>query len=127
MILSTANAQGVPASRQMRFIKLPDVPEVWYFGTAPHTPKIKELDLGQAAVHTLPTEQGMTIASNRLIVKRSTYRLDELADYYRQQVPGFMDGLTPEDRANELIYEVHLQSARLDTWAKHEQLTFRAK
>lgn len=127
MILSTVNPQGGPASRQMRFITLPGAPEVWYFGTAPQTPKINDLALGQAAVHTLPTVHGMTIASNRLTVKRSAYQLAELAEYYRQQVPGFMDGLTPEDQAKELIYEVHLQSARLDTWAQHEQLSFNVK
>lgn len=123
MMLSTSDKDGRPSSRQMRFIVL-DEPNVWYFGTAPDTPKIEELDRGLAAIHTLPTKEGMTIASNRLRVYRSQYKLDDLADYYNAQVPGFMDSLSPEDRQREIIYAIELKSARLDSWTQHEEVTF---
>ncbi|WP_409021870.1 pyridoxamine 5'-phosphate oxidase family protein [Dellaglioa sp. P0083] len=124
MVLSTASADGMPASRQMRFIVSPDKSNVWYFGSAPETPKIAELDLGKAAINTIPTSTGMTIASNRLSVKRSKYKLEDLAELYRAQVPGFMDGLLEEDIENEIIYEIVIKSARLDTWTQHDQVKF---
>ncbi|MHC9531861.1 hypothetical protein ACVPPR_00155 [Dellaglioa sp. L3N] len=88
------------------------------------TPKIAELDLGKAAINTIPTSTGMTIASNRLSVKGSTYKLADLADLYREQVPGFMGGLSDEDIEDEIIYEIVIQSARLDTWTQHDQVKF---
>lgn len=124
MVLSTASADGMPASRQMRFIVSPDKSNVWYFGSAPETPKIAELDLGKAAINTIPTSTGMTIASNRLSVKRSKYKLADLAELYRVQVPGFMDGLLEEDIEDEIIYEIVIKSARLDTWTQHDQVKF---
>lgn len=124
MVLSTVSADGMPASRQMRFIVSPDKANVWYFGSAPETPKIAELDLGKAAINTIPTSTGMTIASNRLSVKRSKYKLSDLAELYRVQVPGFMDGLLEEDIEDEIIYEIVIKSARLDTWTQHDQVKF---
>ncbi|WP_241810550.1 pyridoxamine 5'-phosphate oxidase family protein [Latilactobacillus curvatus] len=124
MMLSTSDENGQPSSRQMRFIVLDDAPNIWYFGTAPDTPKIEELDRGLAAIHTMPTSEGMTIASSRLRVYRAQYKLDELADYYNAQVPGFMDSLSAEDREREIIYAIELKSARLDSWTQHEEVTF---
>lgn len=124
MMLSISDENGQPSSRQMRFIVLDDAPNIWYFGTAPDTPKIEELDRGLAAIHTMPTSEGMTIASSRLRVYRAQYKLDELADYYNAQVPGFMDSLSAEDREREIIYAIELKSARLDSWTQHEEVTF---
>lgn len=124
MVLSTATADGIPSSRQMRFIVSPEKSNVWYFGSAPETPKIAELDLGKAAINTIPTSTGMTIASNKLSIKRSKYKLSDLADLYRIQVPGFMDGLLEADIDNEIIYEIVIESARLDTWTQHDQVKF---
>lgn len=72
----------------------------------------------------MPTSEGMTIASSRLRVYRAQYKLDELADYYNAQVPGFMDSLSAEDREREIIYAIELKSARLDIWTQHEEVTF---
>lgn len=57
MVLSTANNLGQPASRQINFVTLDGIPNVWYFGTDPEAPKVSELDLGRAAIFTLPTSE----------------------------------------------------------------------
>lgn len=41
MMLSTSDENGQPSSRKMRFIVLDDAPNIWYFGTAPDTPRLK--------------------------------------------------------------------------------------
>ncbi|MEJ1299341.1 pyridoxamine 5'-phosphate oxidase family protein [Latilactobacillus sakei] len=47
ILLSTADEQGQPSSRQISFVTLNDVPNIWYFGTDPEAPKVSELDLGR--------------------------------------------------------------------------------
>ncbi|TYC47847.1 pyridoxamine 5'-phosphate oxidase family protein [Weissella muntiaci] len=123
MILSTANEDGQPSIRKMRFIVL-DKANVWYFGTAPNTPKVSELDLHKAAIYTMPTAEGMAISSNRLKICKTEYNLNDLKEYYEEQVPGFMDSLSEKDRESELIYKIELQSVRLDSWTQHEEISF---
>ena len=79
----------------MRFVKA-DRPGVWYVTTAPEGPKVHELDRGRVALLTSPTPAGATISSNRVQISRAPHPFPAVADLYRAQVPGYMDGMTDE-------------------------------
>ena len=118
-VLSSVNAQGRPSSRVMRFVKS-GRPGVWYATSAPQTPKIHELDLGRVAMITVPTANGALISSNRLRIRRSEKSFNDVADLYRDQAPGYLDGMTEEDQRLEVVYEISLESAKVDSWVSHD-------
>ncbi len=74
---------------------------------------------------TPPTESGATIGSNRVRIRRAPMPFPEVADLYRAQVPGYVDRLTEDEQQRELVYELTLQSAKVDTWLDHEVVEFR--
>ncbi|GAA4191993.1 hypothetical protein GCM10022288_23620 [Gryllotalpicola kribbensis] len=123
VILSTVDEFGRPSSRFMRFVTT-ERPGVWYVTSAPEAPKIPEFDRGQAALLTVPTENGATISSNRVHVRRASKGFAEIADFYRAQVPRYLDGMTSEDQAREIVYEVIIESARVSSWEYNEPVLF---
>lgn len=124
MVLSTANELGQPASRQINFVTLDGIPNVWYFGTDPEAPKVSELDLGRAAIFTLPTSEELRITSNRLKVYRTQYRFSDIAEAYQKQVPGYVESLSKEEQEKEIIFAIELKSARIDSRFQNKGLTF---
>ena len=124
MVLSSVNAQGQPSSRVMRFVKS-DRPGVWYSTTAPDAPKVLEFDEGKVALITVPTEGGATISSNNVRIRRAGKTLMDIADLYRAQVPRYLDGMTEEDQRYELVYELTLQSAQVDSWGSRDLVSLR--
>lgn len=124
VVISSADDAGTPTSRLMRFAKS-DRPGVWYVTAAPGGHRVHEFQQGRIALITPPTESGETISSNRVQIRRATFGLPEVADLYRAQVPGYVDALTDEDQARELVYEITLESARVDTWLEHDVVDFR--
>ncbi|GAA4719528.1 pyridoxamine 5'-phosphate oxidase family protein [Nocardioides conyzicola] len=123
MVMSTVDESGTPASRVMRFVRS-DRPGVWYVTTAPEGTKAHALDRGRIAVLAGTMESGETISSNRVRVRRVPAGLAEVADLYRAQVPGYVDRLTDEERERELVYELTLLSAKVDTWLEREIVEF---
>lgn len=123
LALSTTDASGHPSARIMNFVRA-DEPGVWFVTTAPEAPKTAELDRGAVALVTLPTPEGATISSNRVGVRRLGAALTRVADLYRDQSPGYLDELSAEEQAAELVYELRLQSARIDSWADHDLVVF---
>ncbi len=115
VVVSTADDNGHPSSRVMRFVTT-DSPGVWFLTTAPHGPKVRELDRGRVAVVTIPTSSGATISSNCVHVARADVPLAAIADLYEAQVPGYLDGLTEDEQWSEIVYELTLHSAKVDTW-----------
>ncbi|UTC07383.1 hypothetical protein A4W77_05545 [Latilactobacillus curvatus] len=124
MVLSTVNELGQPASRQINFVTLDGIPNVWYFGTDPEAPKVSELDLGRAAIFTLPTSEELRITSNRLKVYRTQYRFSDIAEAYQKQVPGYVESLSKEEQEKEIIFAIELKSARIDSRFQNKGLTF---
>ena len=124
VVLSTVDADGRPSSRIMRFVTA-DLPGKWYVTSAPDTPKVHEFDAGKAALVTVPTEDGAIISSNRVHIRRAGKPFAEVADLYRDQVPGYLDGMTDEDQELELVYEVTLESAKVDSWVGHDLVSLR--
>jgi hypothetical protein len=123
LVLSSTDETGRPSSRVMRFVKT-EQPGVWYVTMAPEGPKVHELDLGRIALVTPPTESGATISSNRVEIERAGMPFPAVAALYRDQVPGYVDGMTEEQQERELVYRLVLQSARVDTWLDHEVVEF---
>jgi hypothetical protein len=121
--VSTTDGAGTPSIRPMRFVKS-DRPGVWYVTTSPEGNKVRELDRGRVALLTAPTGSGETISSNRVQVRRVAEGFAAVADLYRDQVPGYVDGLTDAEMRREVIYELTLQSAKIDTWLGHELVEF---
>jgi hypothetical protein len=119
LVLSSVDGHGQPSSRVMRFVKS-DRPGVWYVTTAPGTPKVRELDDGKVALITMPTETGATISSNRVRIRRTAKPFTDVADLYRVQAPSYLDGMREEDERLELVYELTLQSALVDSWVGHD-------
>jgi hypothetical protein len=103
----------------MCFVKS-DRPGVWYVTTAPDTPKVPELDAGKVALTTVPTADGATISSNEVRIRRAGKTFMDIADLYRAQAPGYLDGMTEEDQRLELVYELTLRSAKVDSWASRD-------
>lgn len=124
ILLSTADEQGQPSSRQISFVTLNDVPNIWYFGTDPEAPKVSELDLGRAAIYTLPTSEGLRITSNRLKVYRTQYSFSDVAAAYQAQVPGYMESLSKAEKEREIIFAIELESARIDSRLQNKEITF---
>ena len=123
LVISSSDEAGRPSSRVMRFVKA-DRPGVWYVTTAPEGPKVPEFDRGRVALLTSPTPAGATISSNRVHISRAPHPFPAIADLYRTQVPGYMDGMTDEEKERELVYEVRLRSARVETWLRHDEVAF---
>jgi hypothetical protein len=123
VVLSSTDETGHPSSRMMRFVKS-DQPGVWYVTMAPEGPKVHELDLGRVALVTTPTDSGATISSNRVEIERVGMTFPAVAALYRDQVPGYVDGMTEEQQERELVYRLVLQSARVDTWLDHQVVEF---
>jgi len=115
VVIASADHTGQPSSRIMRFVRT-DRPGVWYVTTAPQSPKVHELDLGRVAVVTRPTESGANISSNRVDVRRAGAIFPQVADLYRAQVPGYLDSMSDDEQAVELVYELTLRSAKVDSW-----------
>jgi hypothetical protein len=124
VVVASSDESGRPSSRIMRFVRS-DRPGVWYVTTAPEGPKVHELDLGRVAVVTVPTSTGATISSNRARARRAGLSFGEVADLYRAQVPGYSDGMTEDEQARELVYEIALESARVETWTERATVDFR--
>ena len=124
VIISSADDSGTPTSRLMRFAKS-DRPGVWYVTAAPEGRRVHEFQQGRIALITPPTESGGTISSNRVQIKRAQFGFPEVAALYRAQVPGYVDRLTEEDQQRELVYEITLESAKVDTWLEHDVVDFR--
>ncbi|MCT3527883.1 pyridoxamine 5'-phosphate oxidase family protein [Latilactobacillus curvatus] len=124
MVLSTANNLGQPSSRQINFVTLDGIPNVWYFGTDPEASKVSELDLGRTAIFTLPTSEELRITSNRLKVYRTQYRFSDIAEAYQKQVPGYVESLSKEEQEKEIIFAIELKSARIDSRFQNKGLTF---
>lgn len=123
LVISSADGAGRPSSRFMRFVTT-DRPGVWYVTSAPDAPKVHEFDHSPIAVITVPTDNGATISSNRVVMRRADRSFPEIADLYRAQVPRYLEGMTQEDQACELVYELTLESAKVDTWTDHELVVF---
>jgi hypothetical protein len=121
--ISSTDEAGTPSIRPMRFVTS-DRPGVWYVTTSPEGNKVRELDHGRIALLTQPTESGETISSNRVQVKRVVAGFPAVADLYRAQVPGYVDGLTDEEQQREVVYELTMRSAKVDTWLGHELVEF---
>lgn len=69
---------------------------------------------------TVPTEDGATITSNRVRIRRAGRTFMDVADLYRAQAPGYLDGMTEEDQRLELVYELTLLSVKVDSWVSHD-------
>lgn len=123
VVLSSTDEAGQPSSRTMNFVKS-DRPGVWFVTTAPESPKIQELDLGKVALVTPPTGSGAAISSNRLRLRRSGFPFSDVAELYRRQVPGYVEAMTKAEEERELVYELSLLSARVDTWLEHDIVDF---
>lgn len=123
VVLSSSDENGRPSSRMMRFVTT-DRPGVWYVTTAPEGPKVREFDRGVLALLTAPTESGATISSNRVRIARAPVSFTEIADLYHDQVPGYDDGMTDAEKQRELVYEVRLRSARVDSWVDRDVVEF---
>jgi len=121
--VSSTDETGTPSIRPMRFVKS-DRPGVWYVTTSPEGNKVRELDRGRIALLTQPTESGETISSNRVQVKRVAAGFPAVADLYRAQVPGYVDGLTDAEKQREVIYELTIRSAKIDSWLGHDLVQF---
>lgn len=93
---------------------------MWYVTTAPESPKVREFDRGRVAVLTVPTGSGATISSNRVSIRRSGLAFRDVADLYRAQVPGFVDGMTDDEQERELVYELRLSSAKVESWLEQD-------
>ena len=123
VVLSSADADGRPSSRFMRFVTT-DRPGVWYVTSAPDTPKVRELDRGLVSLITAPNEKGEAISSNRVRIRRAEGGFASVAHLYREQVPRYLDGMTDEDQACEVVYELTLESARVSGWTYNEMVVF---
>jgi hypothetical protein len=123
ILLSTCDASGRPSSRFMRFVTT-ERPGVWYVTSAPEAPKVAEFDRGVAALITVPDADGATISSNRVRLRRSEKSFPEVAELYRTQVPRYLNGMTEEDQAWEVVYEVIIESARVSSWEYNEPVVF---
>lgn len=123
LVISTIDVTGRPASRLMRFVTS-GRPGVWYVSTPPGRPKVRDFDQGKAAIVTLPAPDGGTINSNRLSIARAPFNLDKVSELFEEQIPGYLDGMTEGEIQNELVFEITMQSARVDTWLEHDEVQF---
>lgn len=126
VVISSTDRSGQPSSRLMRFVTS-DRPGVWYVAAAPESPKIQELDHGRIAVMTLPTESGSMISSNRVRIRRLETSFLTVAPLYRAQAPDFLEGMSEEEQQHELVYELTLESAKVDSWLEHDVVEFNGR
>lgn len=124
LVLSTIDAAGRPASRLMRFVKT-STPGVWYFSTTPFGSKIHEFDGSGVAIVTVPTSYGSAITTNRVTIRRAPVSFADVAELFESQIPGYYEGMTDVEIDRELVYELTLNTARVDTWLDHEVVEFR--
>lgn len=114
-VVSTIDKRGAPSSRIMSFVRSSQ-PGVWYVTTPPNSRKAGEFDRGKVALVTLPTQSGASISSNRVVSTRSALPLSAIEGLVREQIPGYLDIMSQEERDRELVYELRLLSARVNTW-----------
>ncbi|WP_420752722.1 hypothetical protein [Rhodococcus sp. O3] len=124
--IASTNQFGQPSIRLMRFVTS-DRPGIWYVTTAPDSPKVPEFDHGWLALLTQPTESGDTVSSNRVRARCLGTSFVTIAELYRTQVPGYLDGLTEDEQQRELVYELTLESATVDNWLEHDVVEFRSR
>lgn len=122
--LSSVTANGQPLSRLLVFVKS-DRPGVWYVTTAPDGVNNPGIDGGMVALSTPPTQDGATITSNHVRIRRLEMAFMDVAELYRAQAPGYLDGMTEEDQRLEVVYELTLESAEVYTWASHDLVSLR--
>jgi hypothetical protein len=123
LVLSTVDANGRPASRLMRFVKTAN-PGVWYISTTPFGSKITEFDGSGIAIVTVPTSRGSAITTNRVAIRRASVSFADVAELFESQIPGYYEGMTDVELDRELVYELTLITARVDTWLDHEVVEF---
>ena len=107
----------------MRYVRS-ERPGLWYVTSAPDTPKVHEFDRGTIALITAPTDSGATISSNQVTVQRADKTFLDVAPLYREQVPRYLDGMSEDDQACEVVYEVRIHSAKVDSWVDHDLVVF---
>jgi len=122
LVVASTDAAGRPSSRVMRFVKS-GRPGVWYMTTAPDGPKVPELDLGRVALVAV-TPTGSTIGSNLVRIRRAPLAFSDVLPLYDAQVPGYADGMTDDELQHELVYELTLESATVETWLDREVAVF---
>lgn len=122
-VVSSADAEGRPSSRYMRFVTT-ERPGIWYVTSAPDAPKAHEFEHGSVAIMTIPDGAGGTISSNRVTIRRADVTFPQIAHLYEQQAPRYLDGMSDEDQAREAVYELTFESARVDSWTDHELAVF---
>lgn len=125
VVSSTDGAGGPPASQVMRFAKA-DRPGVWYVTTAPEGLQSRDLLQGEVAVLAASVHSGSTISSNSVRIRRLPSGFPAVIELYRTQVPGYVDRLTEDDQQREVVYELTLDSAEVDTWLEHDVVDFGA-
>jgi len=123
VVVASVSAEGVPSSRLMRYVRT-DKPGVWYVSTTPESPKVSEFDAGRVAFVTPLTPDGGSINSNRVRITRAPFTLEQVAELFASQIPGYLDGISPEQQQRELVYEITMESARVDTWLDHDVVEF---
>ena len=124
LVISSVSSNGVPSSRLMRFVKS-GRPGVWYVSTPAEGPKVREFDEGRVAIVTFPTDDGESLNSNRIDIRRAPFALDKIADLFEEQVPGYLDGVTEEEQQRELALRADLaigKSRHLDRSRKRHLL-----
>ncbi|GAB3926716.1 hypothetical protein GCM10011575_08240 [Microlunatus endophyticus] len=121
--VASVDAEGRPSARVMNFVTS-DQDDLWYLTTAPDSPKVAELDRGGIALVTAQTRSGATISSNQLQLNRSDRRFLSVAQLYRDQVPGYVEHMSDDERQHELVYELRLYSAKIETWTERNVLVF---
>lgn len=122
VVVASTDDAGRPSSRVMRFVKS-GRPGVWYMTTAPDGPKVPEFDLGRVALVAV-TPTGSTIGSNLVRITRASVSFADVLPLYDAQVPGYADGMTDDELRHELVYEVTLESAKVETWLEREVAVF---
>ena len=71
--------------------------------------------------------QRRTVRASTAIASTSRGRRSDSARSpicFEEQVPGYLDTVTEADLERELVYELTLRSARVDTWMGHDQVDF---
>ncbi|SEI80910.1 hypothetical protein [Demequina mangrovi] len=123
VIVSNATEAGEPSSRIMRFVRT-ERPGVWYVTTAPQGVTPTEYAPGQVALVTSPTPDGATITSTDVRIRRAGIPFSDVAALYDAQVPGYTDGMTEDEQSYELVFELTMRSAKVDTWLEHAMVHF---
>lgn len=123
VVMASRDEAGRPSSRLMNFVRS-DQAGRWYLTTAPDSPKVGQFDRGPVALLTAQTASGGTISSNQVQLKRSERTFQSVAELYRAQVPGYVEGMTEDEQQHELVYELTLRSAKVETWMERGVVVF---